>query len=106
MFHSKRERFLEWKLPSLDSFSEPLIKEKDKLIRMGAIHTSKDQSLLVTNSSKVQAKGKSKKKEPKAADSKPKQNQQTFKGSLSRPHASGRRRGRNYKLQTPGLRAP
>ena len=37
MFHSKREIFPDWKLPSLDSFSESLIKEHDKLIRMGVI---------------------------------------------------------------------
>ena len=42
---------------------------------MGVIKTTKDQAVLVTDSSKAQAKGKSKKKEPKAADSKPKQNQ-------------------------------
>ena len=48
---------------------------------MGVIKTSKDQSLLVTNSSKAQAKGKSNKKEPKAVDSKPKQNQQTFEAA-------------------------
>ena len=52
----------------MDSFSESLIKEKDKLMRMGVIKTSKYQALLVTDSSKVQEKGKSKKKEPKAAD--------------------------------------
>ena len=45
---------------------------------MGVIQTSKDQALLITNSSKAQAKGKSKKKETKVADSKPKQNQQAF----------------------------
>ena len=83
MFHSKQEIFLNWKLPSLDSFSESLIKEQDKLIRMGVIQTSKDQALLVTDSSKVQAKGKSKKKEPKAADSKPKSNQQASEGAFS-----------------------
>ena len=33
---------------------------------MGVIKTSKDQSLLVSDSSKAQEKGKSKKKEPKA----------------------------------------
>ena len=32
MFHSKWEIFRDWKLPSLDSFSEYLIKEQDKLI--------------------------------------------------------------------------
>ena len=39
MFHSKQESFLDWKLPSLDSFSESLIKQQDKLIRMGVIQT-------------------------------------------------------------------
>ena len=48
---------------------------------MGVIQTSKDQGLSVTNSSKAQAKGKSKKKEPKATNSKPKQDQQTFEGA-------------------------
>ena len=32
MFHSKQEIFLDWKLPSLDSSSESLIKEQGKLI--------------------------------------------------------------------------
>ena len=72
IFHSKRDCFLDWKLPSLNSFSESLIKEKEKLIRMGVIKTSKDKTLLVTDSSKAQAKGKSKKKDPKAVDSNPK----------------------------------
>ena len=81
MLHSKWEIFPNSKLPSLDSFSESLIKEQDKLIRMGVIQTSKDQAPLVTNSSKAQAKGKSKKKEPKAIDSKPKQNQQASEGA-------------------------
>ena len=70
MFHSKRDSFLDWKLRSLDSFFESLIKEQDKLIRMRVIQTSKDQALLVTDSSKAQENGKS-----KIADSKPKQNQ-------------------------------
>ena len=48
---------------------------------MGVIQTSKDQAPLVTVSSKVQAKGKSKKKEPKTADLKPKQNQQASEGA-------------------------
>ena len=48
---------------------------------MGVIQTSKYQALLVTDSSKVQAKGKSKKKRPKASDSKPKQNQQASEGA-------------------------
>ena len=49
---------------------------------MGVIQTSKDQSLLVTDSYKAQEKGKLKKKEPKEADSKPKQNQQTSEGAF------------------------
>ena len=72
IFHSKNDSFLNWKIPSLDSFSESLIKEQEKLIRMGVIKTSKYQALLVTYSSKAQAKGKSKKKEPKETNLKPK----------------------------------
>ena len=49
---------------------------------MGVIQTSKDQSLLVIESSKAQEKGKSKKKEPKEADSKPKPNQQSSEGAF------------------------
>ena len=48
---------------------------------MGVIKTTKDHALLVIDSSKAQGKGKSKKKEPKAADLKPKQNQQTSEGA-------------------------
>ena len=48
---------------------------------MGFIKTSKDQVLLFSDSSKAQEKGKSKKKEPKEAYSKPKQNQQTLEGA-------------------------
>ena len=33
IFHSKREVFPDWKVPSLDSFSESLSKEQDKLIQ-------------------------------------------------------------------------
>ena len=50
-------------------------------MRMGVIKTSKDHALLVSDSSKVQAKEKSKKKNPKPADSKPKQNQQASEGA-------------------------
>ena len=57
MFHSKREIFRDWKLPSLDSFSKSLIKIQNKFIRMGVIKTSKYQALLVTDSSKAQAQG-------------------------------------------------
>ena len=47
---------------------------------MGVIKTSKDQDILVSDSSKVQAKGKSKKKEPKVADLNPKKNSKLLKG--------------------------
>ena len=48
---------------------------------MGVIKTSKDQSLLVIDSTKAQDKGRPKGKEPKAVDSKPKENQKNFKGA-------------------------
>ena len=50
-------------------------------MRMRVIKTSKDQALLVSNSSKVQAKGKSKKRETKAIDLKSKQNQKNSEGA-------------------------
>ena len=79
IFHSKREGFPDWKIPSLDSFSESLIKEQAKLSWMGVINTYEDQYFLVTDSSKVEEKGKSKKEDTKAADS----NQQTFERAFS-----------------------
>ena len=51
-------------------------------MRMGVIKTSKYQYLPVLDSSKAQAKGRSKNKEPKEADSKPKQNQQASEGAF------------------------
>ena len=87
MFHSKWEIFPDWKLPSLDSFFESLIKEKNKLIRMGVIQTSKDQALLVADSTEVQAKGRPKGKEPK-------ENQNTSEGaSGSKKRRSSKRKG-------------
>ena len=74
IFYSGRASIPNWKMPSLNSFVESLIQEKEKLIQMGVIKTSKDQSLLVTDSNKAQDKGKSKGKEHKANDSKPKEN--------------------------------
>ena len=44
---------------------------------MGVIQTSKDQALLVTDSTKAQAKGRSKGNEHKTTDSNPKENQKT-----------------------------
>ena len=64
-------------------FSESLIKGQEKVIRMGVIKTSKDQALLVTDSSKAQDKGKSKNKEPKEVDSNPEQNKQTSEEASS-----------------------
>ena len=61
-------------MPSLDSFVESLIQEQKNLIQMGIIKTSKDQALLVIESTKVKSKGKSKGKDPKASDSNPKYN--------------------------------
>ena len=51
------------------------------MIRMGVIKTSKDKDFPVSNSSKAQSKWKSKKKDPKAADSKPKANKQASEGA-------------------------
>ena len=61
-----------WNIPSLDMFVESLIHEQDKLVQMGVLQTSKNQSLLMSNSANVKYKGKHKGKDPKESDSKPK----------------------------------
>ena len=43
-----------WKIPSLYSFAESLLQEKDKLVQMGVLQTSKNLALLVTDSNNVQ----------------------------------------------------
>ena len=78
-------------MPSLDDFVESLVQEKDKLVQMGVIHTSKNQALLVTDSNNVQAREKHKGKETKSTDSKPKENQ------ISSDGASGSKKKKKFK---------
>ena len=82
IFHSRRASISNWKMPSLDSFVDSLIHEQEKLVQMGVIQTSKDQDLLVTYSTKAQAKGMHKEMDPKESDSNPKENHNTSKGYL------------------------
>ena len=49
---------------------------------MGFLQTSKNQALLVTDSTNAQDKGRHKGKGPKASDSNPKENQKNYEGSL------------------------
>ena len=49
---------------------------------MGVLQTSKNQALLMSNSTNAQAKGKYKGKEPKSYYSKPKESQKSSKGAL------------------------
>ena len=65
-------------MPSLDGFFESLIQEQDKLVQIGVLQTSKNQALLMSDSTNVQAKWKHKGKEPKASDLNPKENQKYF----------------------------
>ena len=73
-FHSGRASIPNWKIPSLDGFVESLIQEQEKLVQMGVLQTSKNQALLMSDSTNAQAKWKHKGKEPKVSDSKPKKN--------------------------------
>ena len=73
-FHSRRTSIANWKIPSLDAFVETLIQEKDKLVQMGLIQTSKNKALFVVDSKNAQERGKHKGKETKNIDSKPKEN--------------------------------
>ena len=80
-FQSRRASIPNWKIPSLDSFVESLIQEQEKLVQMGVLQTSKNQALLVTYSTKAQAKGRNKGKEPKASNSKPKESHKSSEGA-------------------------
>ena len=48
---------------------------------MGVLQTSKNQALVMSNSTNAKAKGRHKGKEPKASDSKPKESQKSFEGA-------------------------
>ena len=90
-FHSKIYSILNWNIFSLDDFVESLIQEKDKLVQMGVIQTSKNQALFVGDSNNAQARGKHKGKETKNIDSKTKENQKSFDG------ASGSKKKNKFK---------
>ena len=80
-FHSGRDTIPNWKIPSLDSFGVSLIQEKDKLVQMGVIQTSKNQALLLTDSNNVQERGKEKGKNTKKIDLNPKENHRSSDGA-------------------------
>ena len=82
-FHCGRDCIPNSKMPSLDGFTESLIQSQDKLVQMGFLQTSKNQALLMSGSTNMQAKGKQKGKEPIASDSKPKESQKSSKVSSS-----------------------
>ena len=50
------------------------------MVQMGVLRTSKNQAILVTDSTKEQDKGRPKGKEPKAYDLNPNENQNTSEG--------------------------
>ena len=62
-FHFDIYSIPNWNIPCLDAFVESLIQEKDKLVQMGVLQTSKNLALLVTDSNNVQVRGKDKGKE-------------------------------------------
>ena len=68
-------------MQSLDSFTESLIEEQDKLIHMGALKASKNQALLSRETKNVQEKGKQKGTEKKNIDFKPKEKQNLSEGA-------------------------
>ena len=62
-FHATKWIAQAWKMPNLAEFMESLTQEQDKLVMMGTIKPSKDQSL-VARDSRVDPKGKKKAKKP------------------------------------------
>ena len=71
-FHSSKLTAQNWRIPSLASLMESLTQEQDKLVQMGTIKSTKDQSLAsgVSNQSKGKNKSKYSKQQenPKSSD--------------------------------------
>ena len=69
-------------MPSLDSFTDSLIQEQDKLIQMGDLKALKNQALLDGETKNAQEKGKQKGNEKKSIDFNPKEKQNPSKGAF------------------------
>ena len=80
-------------MPFLDDFVESMIQEKEKLVQMGVIQTSKNQALFVGDSNIAQVRGKHKGKETKNTDSRPKENYKSFDGASCSKKKKKRRLG-------------
>ena len=69
-FHATRLVISNWKMPSLSTFFDSLVKEQDKLIHMGnlKIYKGKDHALIVQGSKNAKSKHKQivKEKKPKS----------------------------------------
>jgi hypothetical protein len=73
-----------WKMPSLDLFIESLMHEQDKLVKMGAIKSSKAHALAVHGSNKSNPKTKHKRKGKKDLKQRKDSNFKAFDDSNSR----------------------
>ena len=74
-FHSGILTTPNCQIPSLDTFTESLIQEQDKLIQMGALKASKNQALLDGDTKNAQYKGRQNWKDKKNTEIKPKEKQ-------------------------------
>ena len=77
-FHARKLTTPGWQMPSLNAFIESLTSEHDKLVQMGIIRSSRDQSLYALGHKHLKGKGKQQ-KNPKTKFEPPKpkvQNQQ------------------------------
>ena len=57
-FHTGKITTPNWKMPSLDAFIKTLTNEHDKLVQMGILISSKDQSLFALGPKYSKGKGK------------------------------------------------
>ena len=93
-FHATRLVVPKWKMPYLNYFLDSLKKEKDKLIHMGFLNSSKDKdnSLLVQGNKNVKSKEKQIVKKPKSEieddSSKPTHEDSIKKGKKKGRHPS------------------
>ena len=57
-FHAGKLTTPRWKIPSINAFIEPLTSEHDKVVQMGIIRYSHDQSLFASGPKDLKGKGK------------------------------------------------
>ena len=75
-FHTEQHTILNWKMSTLNAFIESLTNEHDKILQMGILISSRDQTLFTEGPKSLNSKGKKKKEKTKFDPPKQKEKKQ------------------------------